>query len=86
MTDLKMLEYRVKEKTVYFVTRHCVVGDEESVGVSTTEEGFFLDQLTAQRAAIALCAVDHCRRGLPDDDPRIVPPAPLTYSGDPLAG
>lgn len=79
MNDLIKLEYRVKEKTVYFVTRYCIVGDEESTGTSITEEGYFLDSLTAQRAALALCASDHAREGLPDDDPRVIGPEPLVY-------
>lgn len=83
MSDLKKIEYRVKEKTVYFITRYCEVGDEISGGVSVTEEGEFSDAMKAQRAAMALCKEDHCRRGLPDDDPRIVWPEPVQYSAIP---
>lgn len=84
MTDLLKLEYRVKEKTVYFVTRYCQVGDAESTGTSITEEGYFLDRLTAQRAAKALCSADHARDGIPDGDPRVSGPEPLDYSNMPL--
>lgn len=85
MTDLLKLEYRVKKKTVYFVTRYCQVGDEVSSGSSITEEGYFLDSLTAQRVALALCASDHARDGLPDGDPRVIGPEPLVYGALPAA-
>ncbi len=76
MLDLRQLEYRVKQKTVYFVTRYCSVGDD---GVSLTEEGEFRDPLAAHRAANALLATDHAREGIEDGDARLKGPEPIAY-------
>lgn len=84
MSELQQLEYQVREKKVFFITRYCAVGDDKSGGVSVTEEGEFRDPLSAQRAAVALMKADHAREGIPDDDPRLKGPEPLVY-GDPAS-
>lgn len=76
MSKLEKLEYRVREKTVYFVTRYCQYGD----GGSVSEEGEFRDPLSAQRAALALCEWERMKIGADADDPRITGPEPIVYS------
>lgn len=71
MTNLNKLEYRVKEKTVFFVTRYCKVGD--SVSLST--EGEFANSLTAHRAAKALAKLEATTWGIDIDDERLIFPS-----------
>lgn len=80
MSELKKLEYRVKEKTVWFITRYCEYGDDQMTGVSITEEGEFDDALKAQRAAVALCEHE-ADETVGRDDPRIIFPDPIKYNG-----
>jgi hypothetical protein len=79
-SGLMKLEYRVKEKTIWYVTRYCQHGDGEMSGHSITEEGRFDDPLQAHRAANALCRYDALSYGVQVDDPRIVFPEPLDLS------
>lgn len=75
MSELVKVEYRVKEKTTYFVTRFCQFGD----GASVTEEGEFTDSMSAYRSARALCISEARFQGIEESDPRIVWPDPLQY-------
>ncbi len=78
MSELVKVEYRVKEKKTYFITRYCQFGD----GVSISEEGEFRDLLSAQRAANAL-TIAECRfQGVAEDDPRVSGPEPLALNTD----
>lgn len=70
MTKPSKLEYRVKEKTVYFVTRFCEVGD----AVSVSEEGEFNDPLSAHRAAKSLALLEAKSWGIEDGDPSLIYP------------
>lgn len=70
MTKLKTLEYRVKEKTVYYITRFCEVGGSCSV----TEEGQFNDPLSAHRAAKSLALLEAKSWGIEDGDPSLIYP------------
>lgn len=70
MTKLHTLEYRVKEKTVYYVTRFCSVGDAASI----SEEGQFNDPLSAHRAAKSLALLEAKSWGLEDGDPSLIYP------------
>lgn len=78
-SELIKVEYRIKEKPVYFITRYCQFGDE----VSVSEEGEFRDPVAARRAAIALRYQECTFQGVAQDDPRVIGPKPLTYSTAP---
>jgi hypothetical protein len=78
-SELVQVEYRIKEKTVYFITRYCQFGD----GGSITEEGEFRDILSAHRAASAMRNQECIFQGVDQNDPRIIGPEPLQYSNDP---
>jgi len=75
MSELVKVEYRVKAKTTYFITRYCQFGD----GASVSEQGEFRDRLTAHRAAEGLCMAEARFQGISEDDPRLVWPEPLVY-------
>lgn len=83
MSGLVKLEYRVKPRTIWFITRYCEHGDELTVGYSITEEGTFADPLSAQRAANALCAADAASYGVLADDERVVCPGLFKYASSP---
>ncbi len=84
-SGLMKLEYRVKAKTIYYVTRYCEHGDAEVSGHSITDEGRFDDPMQAHRAANALCRYDALSYGVHVDDPRVVFPTPLEYASEPTA-
>ena len=80
MTKPSKLEYRVKKKTTYFVTRYC----EFDSGASITTEGEFNDQLMADRAAIALAKTEAKSWGMDDNDPSLIYPTPK-YTSEPFS-
>lgn len=64
-------EYRVRTRTVYFITRYCVVGDKEAIGSACTEEGDFRDEVAARRAAKAFAEFERKRWEVGEDDQRV---------------
>lgn len=79
MTKPLKLEYRVKKKTTYFVTRYC----EFENCASVTTEGEFEDQLMADRAATALALLEANSWGIGKDDASLIYPKP-EYNNGPL--
>lgn len=81
MTDLKKIEYRVKEKKVFFITRYCEVGN----GSSVSEEGSFDCPLKAHRSAVALAKLEALSWGIKEDDDRLFYPTYEYKSSEPFS-
>lgn len=65
--DLGFIEYRVRKREVYYITRYVEIGK----GNSCNEMGTFHDSNTAYEVAYGMAKLEHQKLGYETDDERI---------------